>query len=60
MPGRATNNRTSTKKTALKTNEKGEITNWSINSADGKLLFDLFEQDLLEDHTAGTLKKEYK
>eukprot|EP00957_Ditylum_brightwellii_P029613 2237370-Ditylum_brightwellii.AAC.1 len=60
MPHKATNARVSNKKTALKINEKGEITNWSVSSPDGKLLSVLFKQDLLEDQTAGTLKKECK
>eukprot|EP00957_Ditylum_brightwellii_P201883 15327655-Ditylum_brightwellii.AAC.1 len=60
MPHKATNTRTSNKKTVPNTNGKGEITSLSVNSPDGKLLSVLFEQDLLEDQTAGTLKKEYK
>eukprot|EP00957_Ditylum_brightwellii_P091056 6932494-Ditylum_brightwellii.AAC.1 len=60
MPHKATNASASNKKTAPKTNEKGEITSWSVKSPDGKLLSILFEQDLLEDQTDGSLKKEYK
>eukprot|EP00957_Ditylum_brightwellii_P078423 5964017-Ditylum_brightwellii.AAC.1 len=60
MPYKATKTRAPSKKFAPKTNKKGDVTSWSVNSPDGKHLTILFEQDILKDHTADILKKEYK